>query len=179
MTGSFEVSGNIMSLFDNKDGSSLMEIPTGESGNRGLYWLFNACTAITSAENLLLPATILKPYCYAGMFYGCTNLLKTPKVLPALTLPNDAYQGMFQNCYNITSGPDILATSASTLYCLGQTFNNCSNLNYIKCMAVGRVGSTDFSKGVASTGTFVKNANMSDWPSGKDGIPEGWTIIDA
>lgn len=179
MTGSFEVSGNIMSLFDDGDGSSLMEIPTGGSGNRGLYTLFENCTALTSAENLLLPATILKPYCYAGLFNKCSNLLKAPKVLPALTLPSDAYQAMFASCGSLTASPDIMATSASARFCLAQTFQNCSNLNYIKCMAVGSVRSTDFSQNVAANGTFVKNANMSSWPSGKDGIPTGWTVIDA
>ena len=33
--------------------------------------------------------------------------------------------------------------------------------------------------GVASTGTFVKNPNMSGWTTGEGGIPTGWTVQDA
>lgn len=33
--------------------------------------------------------------------------------------------------------------------------------------------------GVASTGTFVKNPEMTSWPTGIYGIPEGWTVQDA
>ena len=32
-------------------------------------------------------------------------------------------------------------------------------------------------RNVASTGTFVKAASMTSLPSGEDGIPLGWTVI--
>ena len=34
-------------------------------------------------------------------------------------------------------------------------------------------------KGVSSTGTFVKNPNMTSWPTGVSGIPNNWTVQDA
>ena len=32
--------------------------------------------------------------------------------------------------------------------------------------------------GVASTGTFIKNPAMNDLPSGRNGIPNNWTVQD-
>ena len=32
--------------------------------------------------------------------------------------------------------------------------------------------------GVAADGIFVKDANMSSWTTGANGIPSGWTVID-
>jgi len=34
--------------------------------------MFYYCTSLTTAPEL--PATILTPYCYGNMFYGCTSL---------------------------------------------------------------------------------------------------------
>ena len=32
---------------------------------------------------------------------------------------------------------------------------------------------------IANGGTFTKAASMTDWPTGPNGIPEGWTVVDA
>jgi hypothetical protein len=32
---------------------------------------------------------------------------------------------------------------------------------------------------VASTGTFVKHPNMTTLPTGTNGIPSGWTVVNA
>ena len=61
-------------------------------------------------------------------------------------------------------------------------FYNCTRLNYIKCLATD-ISATNCTQGwvsgVASTGTFVKNPNMTSWTTGVDGIPSGWTVQDA
>ena len=60
-------------------------------------------------------------------------------------------------------------------------FSGCTNLNYIKMLA------TDISadgcletwvNNVSSTGTFVKDPNMTSLPTGDSGIPNGWTVQD-
>ena len=60
-------------------------------------------------------------------------------------------------------------------------FSGCSSLNYIKCLATD-ISATDCTgnwvSGVASTGTFVKNASMTSWTEGTSGIPNGWTVQD-
>ena len=46
-----------------------------------------------------------------------------------------------------------------------------TKLGTVTCM-------TDWMAGVASRGVFVKNSLMSRWPTGPDGIPTNWTVMD-
>lgn len=144
----FEAYGNIMSLVSGDAFENVTEVaPFAFQG------LFNGCSGLTSAENLILPATTLASSCYNIMFYNCANLTTAPE-LPAATL---------------------------TEYCYGGMFVGCTSLNYVKCLA------TDISANsctiawlhnVAANGTFAKDASMSSWTTGSDGIPRGWTVID-
>jgi hypothetical protein len=60
-------------------------------------------------------------------------------------------------------------------------FEDCTKLNYIKCLATD-ISATDCTKDwvhrVSSTGTFVKHHDMNSWSTGTSGIPKGWTIED-
>lgn len=148
-SGQFEMYGNIMSLLygDNFSGQTAL------TDNYLFFSLFNACTGLTSAENLIMPATTLTYDCYGYMFFNCTSLTKAPE-LPAATLIDGCYQYMFASC---------------------------SNLNYVKCLAtnISATQSTVYwLSGVAATGTFIKDASMSSWTTGDSGIPSGWTVID-
>ena len=88
------------------------------------------------------------------MFFSCTSLITAPE-LPAIVLANGCYQQMFYGCTSLNQ-IKCLATSISATSC---------TLNWVF--------------GVASTGTFIKNANMSSWTTGNNGIPSGWTVQDA
>ena len=154
----FNVEGNIMSLIygDNFIGQNIL--PDESYIFARLFDQVSASNlhrnTIVSAENLILPPT-LRTGCYYDMFYLCT-LLTTAPTLPATTLVTACYEGMF---------------------------NGCSSLNYVKCLASEtESGSHDqtnnWLRDVASSGTFVKNANTT-WPSGESGIPSGWTIQNA
>jgi hypothetical protein len=117
--------------------------------------------------------------CYDHMFRNCTSLTTAPE-LPATTLANKCYENMFEGCTSLTKAPDL---SATTLVenCYDQMFYNCTNINYIKCLAtdISATGClTNWVSGVSSTGTFVKNPNMSSWTTGTNGIPSGWTVQD-
>jgi hypothetical protein len=60
-------------------------------------------------------------------------------------------------------------------------FEGCSNLNKITMLATDISASACLSNwvsGVASSGTFIKNANMTSLPSGNSGVPKGWTVVD-
>ena len=88
---------------------------------------------------------------------------------------------MFKSCTSLTSAPELPATTLADR-CYSSMFESCQSLSYIKCLAtdIHALNSlTYWLKGVASTGTFVKNPNMSNWPTGTDGIPSGWTVQDA
>lgn len=143
--------------------------------------MFSGCTSLTgvTAE---LPALRVEPYCYQNMFDGCTRLATAP-ALPATTLANFCYEKMFQGCTSLTTSPELPATTLVDT-CYGAMFSGCSSLNYIKCLAtvIGPSWTPCTSywvSGVASNGTFVKDASMTGWRSGVSGIPGGWTIEDA
>ena len=139
--------------------------------------MFSDCTSLTTAPEL--PATTLAYNCYGYMFYNCSSLTTAPE-LPATTLASSCYNGMFYYCTSLATAPELPATTLAE-YCYGDMFWGCSNLNYIKCLATNIPASnctTDWVSGVASTGTFVKNSNMTGWTTGSDGIPTGWVVED-
>ena len=183
-TAQFEARGNIMSLLSTNDYSGATTLESAYT----FYGLFSGCTALTSAEKLILPATTLAQRCYEGMFRGCINLTKAPKTLPAGTLTSYSYYYMFYNCTSLTTAPEILATSygSSSSRSCRNMFQGCSNLNYIKCMFHTAPSSSSaltnpayyWVAGVASTGTFVRYPGVN-WPNGDSGIPNGWTVVDS
>ena len=127
-----------------------------------------------------LPVTTLADNCYASMFKGCKSLTTAPK-LPATTLKFRCYSSMFAGCTSLTTAPELPATTLKPM-CYSRMFSNCTSLNYIKCLATDISAfypTSSWVSGVASTGTFVKNPNMTSWTEGKDGIPSGWDIEDA
>ena len=139
--------------------------------------MFRDCKKLTSVPEL--PATKLANDCYSGMFQNCQSLKIAP-VLPASEILNGCYWFMLANCYSLTTVPAILATTLKSFSCYGM-LQNCRKLNYIKCLAteIESNSTSSWVSGVASTGTFVKNPNMASWPTGDNGIPTGWTVIDA
>lgn len=141
--------------------------------------MFSGCTALTEAPEL--PATTLATYCCNYMFKNCTSLTTAPKILPATELADYGYAYMFAGCSSLTTAPELPATTL-TYYCYLQMFYECTNLNYIKCLATD-ISATDCIFGwvhrVSSTGTFVKNPDMNNWTTGSDGIPRGWTVENA
>lgn len=146
----FDVEGNIMSLLFGDNFATATDL-TGY--NNAFTELFQGCSGLLSAENLVLPAATLAPNCYHRMFGQCTSLTTAP-VLPAKNLPSLAYNEMFYLC---------------------------SSLNYIKMLAETREADAlqYWTQGVASSGTFVKSASMTTLPTGTSGIPSGWTVVDA
>ena len=198
-TCEYEVYGNVMSLLygDDFEGQSVL------TTQYSLRALFYNQTNLKNAENLILQATTLVYACYQNMFRGCSSLTTAPQLpsttldyccydymfrdctslveapeLPATTLVYACYQYMFYGCTSLTKAPQLPATTLADS-CYQLMFYNCSNLNYIKMLA------TDISangclfnwvSGVASSGTFVKNAAMTSLPNGASGIPEEWDV---
>ena len=151
-TGNFEAEGNIMSLLY---GDNFVNQTDLTGYNRVFSYLFSGSTTITSAENLILPATTLASSCYYGMFRGCTSLTTAPE-LPATTLASSCYQYMFRGC-----------TSLSSITCLATDISasNCTS-NWVLS--------------VASSGIFYKASSMRNWGTcGTSKIPCNWTILNA
>lgn len=185
---------------------SNFELPATTVYNSSYKLMFEGCTSLTKAPEL--PATtLLSGDNYQLMFYNCTSLVNPPTILPATTLSESCYWRMFDNCTSLTTAPELPATTlvkgcymkmfyrctslttAPTLpatrlewNCYNQMFYGCTSLNYIKCLATN-ISAMDCLSGwvsyVSSTGTFFKNASMSSWTRGVDGIPTNWTVYDS
>ena len=171
-TATYEIEGNIHSLIYGENFAGNNTMPD----NTYMFCSLFKKSKATSAENLILPATTLRDYCYRALFSYAISLVK-PCALPATTLATGCYWYMFEKCA-ITAAPELNATTLVN-ECYGHMFNLCSNLNYIKCTAVDGFSASkaleNWVSDVASSGVFVKNSNKT-WPSGTSGIPSGWPI---
>ena len=98
----------------------------------------------------------------------------------ATTLADSCYSEMFRDCSSLTQAPALPATTLAE-FCYSSMFVECKKLNYIKCLATDVKGDNteNWVDGVASESTFIKNKNESNWPSGNNGIPSGWTVQNA
>ena len=197
----FYVYGNVMSLLDSVNYSTKKDI----DNDFALAYLFDdgyVRLINHPQKDIILPATSLKPYCYAGMFCGCESIERAP-LLPATNLAEGCYAEMFQDCHALIEAPELPATTlvrgcysdmfdscelltrapvlpAQTLVesCYEGMFRRCNNLAYVKCLATNIEAedcTTDWLWNVPDTGTFVK-ANGVDWSRDKNGIPANWTI---
>ena len=140
--------------------------------------MFSYCTSLTTAPELL--ATTLVGSCYRRMFSYCSGLTTAPSVLPATTLTTACYMGMFSGCTSLTVAPKLPATTLG-VWCYQEMFYGCTRLNEITCLATNISAedcTTNWLSGVASSGTFYKNPNMTSWGSGASGIPTRWTVLD-
>ena len=122
-SGNFKVEGNAMSLINSTDFSGLTQF----TADYAFCGLFSGCTGLTTAENLVLPATTLASNCYRRMFYGCTSLTVAPVQLPATTLTSQCYMYMFQGCTSLTTAPYLGAETLAT-QCYAAMFSGCTNL---------------------------------------------------
>lgn len=168
----FHAKGNIFSIVFG-DNTTLDDI----SGYNNIFsGLFNSC-GIVSVDKNFLPSVVLSNGCYSKMFLYCEHLVNAPE-LPATTLTTECYRSMFEGCYRLTTAPALPATTLVT-NCYCNMFYGCSKLNYIKMLATNISAYNCLSswvRGVASSGTFVKNKNATWNVTGSSGVPSGWTI---
>ena len=84
---------------------------------------------------------------------------------------------MFEGCSGLTTAPDLLATTTAS-QCYQGMFKNCSSLNYIKVLSNSSFTMSEWVSGVAASGTFVKNPNVTWSSCGQNAYPCGWTVVD-
>ena len=114
-TAGFIVEGNIMSLI-NADNFQTMDALT--AGTYNFYQIFYGCSGLTSAKNLILPATSLTNNCYSCMFQACTALTSSPK-LPASTLKSNCYYAILSGTSALPDCTNIHFDDAATVQSLG------------------------------------------------------------
>ena len=174
-TGTFNVFGNIMSLYTKTNFDNITTFAEGNTFGS----LFKGCTGLTNASNLILPLTACTEFCYERLFEDCYSLTAAPE-LPATTLASYCYSYMFHSCTSLTTAPDLNATTLMNR-CYEDMFSTCTSLNYIKCLATdisAQYCTSYWLSSVAASGTFVKAAS-TNWTTGVDGIPDNWTVQDA
>lgn len=178
-TNDVYVYGNVMSLVKSSDFANLTTL-TGQGNFACLFGSDNPADANTTIKNhptkdIVLGNTTLTEECYAMMFAGCQGLTRAPE-LPSTTLAPGCYRGMFGGCTGLTTAPELPAPTLVS-GCYTAMFNQCTNLNYVKCLAttLGENNTDEWLNGVAAEGTFITANDMTDWPTGTNGIPTGWT----
>ena len=152
-------------------------LPSNLNYNSEFYSMFASCTKLINAPKL--PATTLSNNCYTAMFQGCTSLTTVPE-LPATTLTTYCYYQMFRECTSLTKSPVLPATTLVKNSYSGM-FRDCTNLSEITMLATDISATsclTGWVSGVSSTGTFIKHPDMTSLPTGVDGIPSGWEVVD-
>ena len=175
-TARFNVYGNIMSLLYGDDFVGQAVLPS--------TWTFCCLfdgSKVVSAQHLVLPATIATAHCYRALFANCLSLVKSPEILPAMALADNCYRYMFNNDSQMVTTPELPAPTLAT-NCYVGLFNGCGSVNYIKCLAASIPYSSctsNWVSGVSPSGTFVKSQGMTGWSTGDNGIPSGWSIINA
>jgi hypothetical protein len=163
----FEVGGNVMSLLngDNFENTELTE------DNAGAFAFLFSHSNVYVAGNLKFPSNVVNN-CYNRMFVSC-HLISIPE-LPATTLAESCYSGMFQ--YGGSNACPILPATTLVKNCY-QTMFYASNVNGIVSYAtdISASGCLDgWVYNVSGTGDFY-NLGGATYPSGKSGIPTGWT----
>ena len=135
--------------------------------------------SLISGDNFANNKTLTASYTFCRLFPNYANLLSAENlILPATTLASGCYNNMFRDCTSLTTAPELPATTL-TSSCYQYMFSGCRSLNYIKCLATDISASNCLNywvSAVASSGTFVKAANMESWTTGTSGIPSGWTV---
>lgn len=100
------------------------------------------------------------------------------------TTTGHALKGLFRGQSNMLAHPRkdlLLPVKTVTTNSYRLLFSGCSSLTRIVCLATdisASAATTDMTDGVAATGTFFKDENMSSWEEGANGIPSGWTTED-
>lgn len=132
---------------------------------------------------------VSREYVFYGLFAPLQGSYQTPNnqltdasqlLLPVKNVTRYSYARMFYSNPILTSSPVIMAETIGERGCMTM-FYNCSSLNQVTCMATdvtANYATLNWVNGVAASGTFYKNPNMSDWPTGTSGIPDGWTVVD-
>ena len=203
-TCEFDVYGNIMSLINSTNYSSL----TSFTGNYNLAFLFWNTKTLVDASRLRLPSLTLTTASYRSMF-EFSSIKYSPLILPATNVTSNAYLYMFKNCPNLETTPVLCGTNVAVRGYFGMfrastkltvapdiiadsvgmegykyMFYGCSNLQSVKCLTTelnetaytGVSASTyQWLQGVASSGTLYVHDDDVPWTSGVNGVPTGWT----
>ena len=144
ITGSnVECNGNLWNILDYNTVKQ-DKIPTHAS--RCFYHMFDSCEALVKVPALgtKYPRPVSNDhtfeapqYCYAYMFYGCSNILE-PAELVSHKMRDYCYLAMYQNCVKLIRSADLSFPQVGAFpdaeYCYSNMFYGCSNLEEVKSL---------------------------------------------
>ena len=142
ITGSnVECNGNLWNILDYNTVKQ-DKIPTHAS--RCFYHMFDSCEALVKVPALgtKYPRPVSNDhtfeapeYCYAYMFYGCSNILE-PAEPVSHKMGSYCYLAMYQNCVKLTRSANLNfpkpRTHPEAEYCYSHMFYGCSSLEEVK-----------------------------------------------
>ena len=181
-SGKFNAEGELMTLL-------YCEYYVGQTGKFADHMFKNmfSRTKIVNAYNLVIPynSGSYKYSCYS-MFSHCSELEVAPKELKGNTyVGNYSFYLMFANCPKLKKTP-IIGYTFPAYNSMGGMFINDTLLSEVYILQtengnhIDNLRSSNWLKGVASTGTFYANQNLT-WldtiERSEHTIPEGWTIV--
>ena len=158
----YNVGGNITSLLLGKDFTVDMVMTT--SNNHCFENLFilpvnysvSDCynDQLISSEKLIFPNTTAYA-CYCNMFWGCRNMIYSPKVLPAKDVSPIAYEQMFADCWSLKTTPIFMGKNINR-YSYSYIFSSCINIKTVEIQVINYTGT------MTTVGLFSYCRNLSN-----------------
>lgn len=140
--------------------------------------MFRYCSSLTTASDL--PSTYVPTHAYDAMFFYCSSLTKAPTTIGSSSYYIQSYgcSDMFAYCTSLETAPELPSRLGRIEGVYNQMFNGCTKLNKITVGATywENNAAFDWVNGVSATGTFTKPSGTSI-PTGTNGIPSGWTVV--
>lgn len=172
-----------------KPGDKLF-IVAGSGGNATLsvsartYFQFSILGEVDASGDVmsLLDAdtliTTARQYCFCSLFRGCFGL-RTAPALSATSVGSFCYAQMFSDCQSLKIAPELPAAEVASR-CYASMFYGCSSLNDISIGFTSPFSTLSatlgWTHGVAATGTFHYAPGRTDFSTGEDAIPVGWSL---
>ena len=183
ITGSnVECNGNLWNILDYNTVKQ-DKIPTHAS--RCFYHMFDSCEALVKVPALgtKYPRPVSNDhtfeapeYCYAYMFYGCSNILE-PVELVSHKMGSYCYLAMYQNCVKLIRSADLSFPQVRTLpdaeYCYSNMFYGCSSLEEVKNLGT-KCGISTFYRTFSHCNSIRTIPDIIQYNSG-EGIYHTWS----
>jgi hypothetical protein len=147
--------------------------------------IFKKCAALVYAPKRIYINPNSEQQCFVRAFEECTSLTHMPK-LPSTAIPYSTHWNAFHSCTSLaasTALPSATHTAGSNSESYESMFENCTSMRYIKILTDpadpnAAQGTINFTKTITTNGVFVKKVGAT-WPTGANGIPSGWTVLEA
>ena len=123
LTGSLYCHGDAQTLVDGDNVTSVAKsMPMFSEG------VFTGRTSPSLLSTPSLTASVLTPYCYSGIFSGCTSLL-TVAEMPKLTIiPEGSLMFMYGKCTSLVETVDMSSVTAIDVFGCAGMYQACNSL---------------------------------------------------